>query len=110
VQNVTATTVITAQRPGEEPFRITVEIGLPYQVGNDPHEWACPVVVEPLYKNLHDAHGGDALQSLCLAISLAIDLLTSFKSDGGKLLSDNGEDFPLEAYCFGAALGSGNAA
>ena len=110
MENVTATTTMTAQRPSEEPFHITVEIGVPHKVGNDPHEWACPVSIEPLYKKLHDAHGGDALQSLCLAISLVIDLLTSFKLDGGKLLSDNGEDFPLEAYCFGAAMGPSNAA
>jgi hypothetical protein len=68
-----------AQCPGEERFEITVEIGTPYQCGEDPEEWACPVAVRPPYKRLHDAHGGDSLTY------------------------ENGESFPPESYSFGVA-------
>jgi hypothetical protein len=63
MEKVIAQTSFFGQRPGEERFEITVEIGAPYQCGEDPEEWACPVAVSPLYKRLHDAHGGDSFQS-----------------------------------------------
>ena len=94
---------MNAKRPGEDAFQICVEIGVPSQVNDDPHEWACPVSLKPLYQNLHDAHGGDAVQSLCLAISLVLDLLSGFREKGGKLYNTSGDDFPLEAYSFGPA-------
>jgi hypothetical protein len=53
-----ASETIWAQRPGEDPFEISIKIGIPYHVGCDPEEWACPVALPPLYKQLHDAHGG----------------------------------------------------
>lgn len=34
---------VWGQRPGEDAFEIRIEIGAPYQIGDDPHEWACPV-------------------------------------------------------------------
>jgi hypothetical protein len=88
-------------RPGEPPFTITVQIGTPYQCGDDPEEWACPVAVLPLFKNLSDAHGGDSFQALCLAMSLAQDLLHGFRENGGALSYETGESFLLEAYSFG---------
>jgi hypothetical protein len=38
-----------------------------------------------------------------MAISLAQDLLQGFRDQGGKLLMA-ADDFPLEAYAFGAAI------
>jgi len=38
---------------------------------------------------------------MCLATSLVIDLLEAYKEKGGKLLMENGDEFPLEAYWFG---------
>lgn len=94
-------------RPGEQPFRITVQIGMPYRWGTDPEEWACPVAVSPLFRNLQDAHGNDSFQALCLAVALAQDLLNGFREQGG-ILSYEGDgegdgQFPLEAYAFGVA-------
>ncbi len=103
MNKVIAHTSIFGQRPGEERFEITVEIGAPYQCSPDPEEWACPVAVRPLYKRLHDAHGGDSFQSLCLAISLAQDLLQDFREKGGSLTYEAGDLFPLECYSFGVA-------
>jgi hypothetical protein len=105
MEKVIAQTSFFGQRPGEERFEITVEIGAPYQCGEDPEEWACPVAVSPLYKRLHDAHGGDSFQSLCLAISLAQDLLQDFREKGGLLTFETGETFPLESYSFGVKNG-----
>lgn len=65
--------------PGEQPFQITVQIGTPYQCGADPDEWAGPVAVSPLFRNLSDARAGDSFQALCLAAALAQDLLLVFK-------------------------------
>lgn len=88
------------RRPGEEPFPIMVEIGNPYCVAENPSEWACPVSVTPLYSSLHDVHGDDSLQALCLAIGLALKLLNGFRVDGGRLEFDGGDEFPLESYSF----------
>jgi hypothetical protein len=103
MNKVIARTSLFGQRPGEERFEIAVEIGTPYQCAEDPEEWACPVAVRPLHKRLRDAHGGDPFQSLCLAISLAQDLLQDFMGKGGLLTYENGQLFPLESYFFGAA-------
>jgi len=103
MNNVIAQTSIFGERPGEDRFEIKVEIGVPYQCNNDPEEWACPVAVRPLYKRLHDVHGSDSFQSLCLAISLAQDLLQNFKKKGGLLTDETGDLFPLQSYSFGAA-------
>lgn len=50
-------TEFVGQRPGEGPFAIVIEIGKPYQRGNDPEEWACPVSIVPLYEHLRDTVG-----------------------------------------------------
>ncbi|RYG98047.1 MAG: hypothetical protein EON58_08265 [Alphaproteobacteria bacterium] len=100
---------IWGQRPGEDAFEIRIEIGTPYQVGDDPHEWACPVSLLPLYDRLHDARAGSGFHALCLASSLALDLLHDFAEKGGALFYSPGEDFPFEAYSFGIANKRGSA-
>jgi len=83
------------------PFSIEIEIGTPYQ--QEPDVWRCPVELNGLYDNLAEAAGIDSFQALCLAISLVQELLHGFCADGGKLLQD-GEDFSLQGYSFGAAV------
>jgi len=79
--------------------KIIVEIGKPYLCGHE--EWACSVALEGLYANLPDIHAGDALQALCLATRLALQLLAGFQEDGGKLeFSEDGEEVSLDAYFF----------
>lgn len=103
MNQVVASETIWVQRKGEEPFEVVIQIGTPYQVGTEPEEWACPVSLSPLYKRLHNAHGGSAFQALCLAASLVLDLLSGVKEKGGAVMIEPGEEFPLEAYAFGAA-------
>jgi hypothetical protein len=98
---------ILAHRDGEEPFEIEVQVGTPYQ--DRPDEWACPVAVSPLYDRLRDARGDSSLQALCLAASLALNLLQGFKDKGGSLFLVSGEEFPLEAYSFWSGKWSGAA-
>lgn len=88
-----------------EKHDIEVKIGVPYKVEHDDglEEWACPVSLTPLYNRLHDAHGSDSFQAMCLAASLVIDLLTSFQEKGGELMLEGGDAFPLDAYWFGHA-------
>ena len=96
-----AKVTLIGKRAGEEAFEITAEIGTPYKFGEDPEEWACPVSLTPLYMRLPDAHGGNSLQALCLAISLIQDLLQDFKDKGGVLTHDgNVDEFALDAYSF----------
>jgi|SRR5580765_7243247 hypothetical protein len=103
MNSVIAMESLIATRAGEDPFELKIEIGTPYKVGSDPEEWACPLALSPLYQKLHDAHGGNSFQSLCLAASLALDLLHGFLEKGGSLTFPNGDTFPFEAYSFGAA-------
>ena len=60
--------------------------------------------LSPLYARLHDAHGGDSLQALCLAISLALDLLKNVVEEGGTVRYSTGEDISFESYAFGVAV------
>ncbi len=92
-----AQTTIYGQRPNEERFKIIVEIGLPYQVEN---AWACPVSVQPLQREI-DIYGDNSLQALCLAIGLALELVSDFKQKGGKLQHITGEEFQFKPYAFG---------
>ncbi len=85
LKKIIAFTSVFGQRPGKERFEITVEVGPPYRCGEDPEGWAFPVAMRPLYKGLRDVHGSDSLQSLCLAICLAQDLLHDFREKGGSL-------------------------
>lgn len=91
-------------RPGGERVAITVRIGRPYLGATGPDTWSCPVAVHPLYSKLADISGADSLQALVLACNLAFTLLLDFKDKGGKLLYEDGTDFPLEAYNFGKPL------
>jgi hypothetical protein len=104
MSSIVASETLLAQRPGEDPFEIEIRIGLPYKVGTEPEEWACPVALKPLYAKLHDDHAGSSFQALCLASALILELLDGIKAKGGKLLYAPGEGFPLEAYAFGVAV------
>lgn len=81
-------------------FALTVSIGRPYQSGTEPETWSCPVVIDPLHTHLRHIAGGDALQSLCLACRMAFDLLLNFVERGGRLVDEDGNDVPLDAYGF----------
>ena len=57
------------------PIRFCVEA--PYRnVEASVEEWRCAVVLYPLYSNLSHAAGTDSMQSLCMALSLGLDLLS----------------------------------
>ena len=89
---------IIGVRANGERITIRLRVGRPYKMDTDPETWACPVSLEPLYPRLADIVGNSSLQSLCLATRLALYLLGGFKEDGGRLLHDDGTEFPLEAY------------
>lgn len=79
---------------------VTVEIGTPYH--RETGEWACPVRLKGLHDNLADASGEGSLQALCMALSLALDLLQDVRDKGGAVTSQ-GSDLPIDAYAFGPA-------
>jgi hypothetical protein len=67
---------------------ITIRIGKPYPISDS--EWACPVALDGLYKNLADQYGIDSLQSLNLAMRLAQQLLSNLEEDGGHFFLEEG--------------------
>jgi hypothetical protein len=98
-----ATTSFLGERNGTR-FEVIVEIGQPYRCSDIPEEWACLVALRGLYDKLADMHGGDALQALCLAVRLALSLLSAFKDEGGKILDRDGKDVSFESYVPKGAL------
>lgn len=104
MNTVIANTKVLVTPKGQATFDVTLEIGTPYQKPDDPEIWACPVSLKPLYNNLREARTDTAFQSLCLAISLALDLLHGVKEKGGTVELEPGQDFPFEAYAFGRAM------
>ncbi len=101
METLVAADDIPAVTPSGERITIEVRVGLPYKVDED--EWRCPVSLRPLYERLRDPTGCTSLQSICLALSLVIDLLSHFAESGGSLTHDDGTPYPLEALSFGAA-------
>ena len=100
-----ASVQIVGLRPDGSKLPISFEVGAPYRnTQSDVEEWRCAVSLQPLYSRLAHAAGADAIQALCLALSLGLDLLGKFVEDGGRLLNDDGTEFPLKSYSFGYAL------
>jgi hypothetical protein len=96
-ESVIARESLFGQRPGEERFAISVEIGRPYKYGAEsPTAWVCPVTVEPFFS--HALYGEGSLQALCLAVGSVIRELEEFVANGGKLTYEDGEGFLLYAY------------
>lgn len=98
MNNVIAVANLFGQDKDGCRFPIKVEIGAPYQSGDDPETWLCPVRIDPLYSHLRDIAGADGFQALCLASRLAVSLLRGYIEDGGRLLHDDGTDFSLDSY------------
>lgn len=98
MENVIASATLFGQSKDGDRFPIKIEIGAPYQSGDDPETWRCPVHIDPLYSHLRDIAGADGFQALCLASRLAVSLLRGYVEDGGRLLYEDGTDFSLDAY------------
>src|SRR5882724_393259 len=95
--DIIATTELTCVGRTGERLNCLVEVGKPYQAKSG--EWACARSLGELYPRLPDKRGEDSLQSLCLALSLARQLLTYFVEDGGKILiAGTDSEFPLDAW------------
>ena len=93
--------VFVDARHGERTGRIA--IGRPVVVSD--REARCPISLEGLHHPLPDVRGGSPLQALLLAARLAGRLLHGFLETGGRVLDDDGDDMPLDAY-FGPLLTS----
>ena len=97
-----ASTKFTGVRSNGERILIQLDIGKPYLRGkHGTDDWACPVSLTPLHRNLADIASNDPVHALCLAISLALQLLGAFREDGGRLEYDDGTEVPLEAFACG---------
>ena len=82
--------VLKAVSPDGTGFNIHMKLGKPYQISED--EWACPVALEGLYKDLVDQHGIDSWQALQLSSQLIVNMLCNFIETGGKLFLQNSEE------------------
>src|SRR5688500_15277010 len=90
--------VLDGSRKSGGRIHIEVRIGQPGPVAHD--EWTCSVAVDGLHNSLADIRGGSSLQALCLAVSLARQLLMSFIEDGGRLTQRGTENEFDIAACF----------
>ena len=79
-----------ARTPKGDKTGIGVVIGTPY-LGAD-GIWACPVPTPGLDGEYPDIRGDDALQALCLALSLVRQRLTHFLENGGRLFEGDGKN------------------
>lgn len=82
-----------------ERVALAARIGRPYADGDA--AWACPVELAPLYQDLVDIRGIDSFHAVWLACSLLLKLLGHFRAAGGRLLHQDGSEFPLDAYLAG---------
>ena len=79
-------------------FAIAIELGKPVVKDEANRNWECHLsITEPLMHRPVNVGGYDALQALCLAISLAQFHLREFLKYGGRLLyPDSDEEFILD--------------
>ncbi|HSE36756.1 MAG TPA: hypothetical protein VLG74_05580 [Blastocatellia bacterium] len=88
---------LTCIRETGEQLEVLVQIGRPCQ--SETGEWACELSLGRLYPNLAHIVGEDSLQALCLALSLARQLLTDFIETGGRILiAGTDSELPIDAY------------
>jgi hypothetical protein len=96
MDNVIASAELRVVNPDGSELPVLVAIGLPYLAKTG--EWRCPVELRGLHGNLPNIAGEDSMQALCLAISLARNLLTDVREKGGKLLhASDPSEYPLDA-------------
>ena len=80
-----------------ERFPLTIELGRPIATKDPDRNWECQLSITPLMHRPLNVGGYDALQALCLAISLAHFHLREFLQAGGRLTyPDSGEEFTLD--------------
>ena len=76
---------------------IHVEVGCPHRDGRG--AWACSILVDGLDSKPRDIYGEDSLQALCLGLRLVGTHLEGVLERGSRLIhSDDGSEFPLDAY------------
>ena len=70
MNNVIALANLFGQDKDGRRFPIKVEIGAPYQSGDDPETWRCPVNIDQIYSHLRDIAGADFHNRGIYAIAL----------------------------------------
>lgn len=93
-----ASTTMIAVLPTGAREHLRIVIGRPERTEHG--DWCCHASGEPLLR-FPDVgiRGSDSMQALALAMSLVVGQLNEFLADGGKLVTDDGEedDYPLDA-------------
>jgi hypothetical protein len=80
-----ATREFSCVSPTGDEFALTIQIGRPTRITDEPEsDWRCPVTI-PFDSRPRDIYGVDSWQALCLALSLVHSVLTRFIQGGGKL-------------------------
>lgn len=90
------TSVICIRASGER-VPTTIEIGQPYETGEN--EAACALAIRGLHDRFPVVHGVDAQQALSLAVRLVRQLLRYFEEDGGRVLDPaTGDSLDVAAH------------
>ena len=100
MSDIIASRELVAISPDGDRIPVFLRIGRPYQSHTKPDMCSCAVALDPLYPNLPDQVGSDSFQALWLACGLAINLLRGYKESGGRILFQDGSNYPLDALAF----------
>lgn len=90
-----ATVRLRYEEPQREARLLLVAVGTPYRT--DEGDWACPIAIDGLETRLAETYGLNALQALCLGISVIRTRLAELMAKGGRLLDDDGKPLDLDA-------------
>jgi hypothetical protein len=96
VKNLVAKLEVVGIRPEGERLALTAQIGRPREERDG--RWACSIAIAPLKSKIDDVRGTDSFHAVWLACALVLKLLGNLKADGWRLESEDGSEFPLEAY------------
>lgn len=89
---------------GQPPRRTRLVLSAPVQTPATAPDWSCAVSLAPLWAQAFEIHGENAVQALCLAARLAVQLLDDVLAQGGSVTHLDGS--ALDTATFGLAIAS----
>jgi hypothetical protein len=74
------------------------EIGTPTLLEENDGVWCCPILLHGVDTKVRQVDGDDSMQALCFAIRAVFSQLRVIEELGGRIVDEEGNDFPLDAY------------
>lgn len=95
-----ATYELVGRRPDGPAFPVRVRVYKPRVSERMAPAWTCQVEVEPLWSSPFEIYGEGSLQSLCLGLKHAVQMLALFTEQEGTLEYPDGGSFEPSAFGF----------